>query len=195
VSVPDAHKLQVKVFVAGGASKLALETFIPVFHEWIKHHHLDELLIDVASYAHVVRGPGVALIGHEADYFIDEAEGRPGLLYSRKRQPPPPAERIPDAFRRALHAASLLEEEKSFAGNLRFRGDGFLFRINDRLLAPPGDATFAAVRPPLDALCGRLFAGAPYLLAPSSDPRQLFTVNITTEGNADLRTLLGRLGS
>ena len=45
-------------------------------------------MIDVANYAHVPKGPGVALIGHGTDYFIDEGEGRLGLLYNRKRGAP-----------------------------------------------------------------------------------------------------------
>jgi hypothetical protein len=191
--VSEAYKLQVKVFVAGGASKLPLETFIPVFHDWVKHHRLDELLIDVANYAHVPRGPGVALIGHQGDYFIDEADGRPGLLYNRKREPPPPAERIPDAFRRALRAAVLLESEKVFEGKLRFRGDELLFRINDRLLAPPTSATFTTLRPALDAVATRLFAGAPHQLTLVGGPKELFTVRLSTATQADAKTLLDRL--
>src|SRR5256885_7330020 len=106
----EAHKLQVKVF-AEGHPGLAPESFIPVFHGWIKHRLLPELMIDVANYAHVPKGPGVVLIGHACDYFMDEAEGRLGLLHSRKRSAPDAAERLGDAFRRALHAASLLEAD------------------------------------------------------------------------------------
>jgi hypothetical protein len=195
VTARDAHKLQVKVFTAGGASKLELAPFIPVFHDWIKHHRLPELLIDVANYAHVPRGPGVALIGHQGDYYIDEAEGRPGLLYGRKRQagPDQPDERLVDAFRRALQAAVLLEGDSGLAG-LRFRGDELLFRVNDRLLAPPGEDTFAAFRPALDALCSRLFAGAPHQLTLVGGPKELFSVRITSPGASDARTLLDRLG-
>jgi hypothetical protein len=188
-----SHKLQVKVFAASGED-IPLETFIPVFHDWIKHHRLPELLIDVANYAHVPRGPGVALIGNDGDYFIDETDGRRGLLYSRKREPPPPPQRLPDALRRALQAALLLESDPALGGKLRFRADELLFRINDRLLAPSTEPTFAAVRPALDDLAGKLFAGAPYELALASTPRQLFAVKITTAGKSDLRTLLDRLG-
>jgi hypothetical protein len=196
VTALDAHKLQVKVFVqvAAGASAPSLEPFIPVFHEWIKHHRLPELLIDVANYAHVPQGPGVALIGHQGDYYLDEAEGRPGLLYSRKREPPPPAERLADAFRRALHAAVLLEGEAAFGGKLRFRGDELLFRINDRLLAPAGEETFAAWRPGLEAIAGRLFAGAVHQVVLTGGPRELFTVRLTSAAPAQARMLLDRLG-
>jgi hypothetical protein len=186
----NAHKLQVKIFCEG--PRPPAETFIPVFHDWIKHHRLPELLVDVANYAHVPKGPGVALIGHEADYFIDDAEGRPGLLYSRKREAPAPGERVADAFRRVLHAAQLLEA--AFPGKLRFGTGELLFRINDRLAAPSGEATFAEVRPELDAVCAQLYRPAAHKLALAGGPKQLFSVRITGEGKPDLATLLGRIG-
>jgi hypothetical protein len=187
VSEVKAHKLQLKVFIDG---KPDLDAFIPVFHDWIKHHRLPDLLIDVASYAHVPKGPGIALIGHEGDYYVDESEGRAGLLYSRKRDAPAPEERLADLFRRALTAASLLEKEPALAG-LRFRTDEFLFRINDRLLAPASEATFAEVRPALDSISGKLFGE--YKLALAGTPKQLFSVRITTDGKNDLSSLLARL--
>jgi hypothetical protein len=188
----DAHKLQVKLFLDRPLAA-GIEPFIAVFHAWIKHRRLPELLIDVANYAHVPKGPGVALIGNDGDYFIDETDGRAGLLYSRKREAPPPGERLRDAFRRAINAALLLEQEQS-VGPLRFRSDELLFRINDRLLAPSNEGTFAALRPALDAFCTELFAGAGHQLSLASTPKQLFAVKITTEGKVDLPALLGRLG-
>jgi hypothetical protein len=184
-----ASKLQVKLFIDGDVPHA--DRFIPVFHDWIKHHKLPELLIDVANYAHVPKGPGVALIGNDGDYFIDDTDGRAGLLYSRKREAPVPEARIADAFRRALNAATLLE--KSFDGKLRFRTDELLFRINDRLKAPAGETTFTEVRPELDAHCTKLFAGT-HKLALVGGAKQLFSVKITTDGKADLATLLGRAG-
>jgi hypothetical protein len=188
----DAQKLQVKVFADG--TPPALEAFIPVFHEWIKHRRLgSELLVDVANYAHVPKGPGVGIVGHASDYFLDLTDGRAGLLYSRKRQAPAEGERLADAFGRAVNAAALLEKEAAFAGKLRFRTDELLFRINDRLGAPNTEETFAAVRPELDALCGKLF-GAGYKLSPAARPRELFAVKIATDGKLSLAALLDRLG-
>jgi hypothetical protein len=186
----NAHKLQVKVFFAG--ERPELEKFIPVLHDWIKHHKLPELLVDVANYAHVPQGPGVALIGHEADYYVDDTDGRSGLLYSRKREAPAETERLGDAFRRVLNAAAPLE--KAFEGKVKFRTDELLFRVNDRLRAPNTEATFAAVRPELDAFLGKLFTGAGVKLSLANGPKQLFAVKITTDGKADLATLLGRVG-
>jgi hypothetical protein len=195
----QAHKLQLKILadaevVAGGGAGVTPETFIPVLHGWIKNRVLAEMMIDVANYAHVPNGPGVVLIGHACDYFVDETGGRIGLLHSRKRSAPEPADRLADAFRRTLHAAALLEAEPALAGKLHFRANQLLFWINDRLAAPNTAATLAAVKPELDALCGRLFAGSFELTPAGGDPRGLFGVKIVSSDPADLTTLLGRLG-
>jgi hypothetical protein len=187
----NAGKLQLKLFFEG--ARPDLEKVIPVFHDWVKHHKLPELLIDVANYAHVPKGPGIALIGHESDYFVDDTDGRSGLLYSRKRDFPAAAERLPDAFRRLLTAARLLET--SFEGKVKLRTDELLFRINDRLAAPSSEATFASLRPELDQFCGKLFGGAGHKLALVGGPKQLFSVKITSDAKADLATLLGRVGA
>src|SRR5690349_17419664 len=129
----NAEKLQAKIFLESGSSGLTLEPLVPVFHGWIKNHRLNEVLVDVANYAHVPNGPGVGIIGHEANYFVDLTGSAPGLLYSRKRQAPPPDQRLEDAFRHAFHAAKMLEQEKALGGKLRFRTNEFLFRIHDRL--------------------------------------------------------------
>jgi hypothetical protein len=191
----QASKLQVKVYAAEHAG-LTAETFIPVLHGWIKNHALPELMIDVANYGHVPKGPGVVLIGHACDYGIDEGEGRFGLLHSRKRMAPEPAERVADAFRRALHAASLLEADPALAGKLRFRGDELAFRINDRLAAPNDDTTFAAVKGELGALAAKLFAGAPFEIGRAGGAKDLFGVRIVSRAGAGVSvgTLLARLG-
>src|SRR3984893_6792180 len=117
----DAQRLQLKIFVEpGSAGAIDREAFIPVFHRWIKERLLPELVIDVASYVHVPEGPGVVLIGHGSDYFMDRGEGRLGLLHSRKRAGPPPPDRLTDLARRTLHAATLLERDPAFSGGLRF---------------------------------------------------------------------------
>lgn len=190
----NAHKLQVKVFFDTGSPHVELETFIPVLHGWIKDKKLPELLIDVANYAHVPRGPGVVLIGHESDYYVDETAGRLGLLYSRKREAPAPAQRLKDAFSRAIHAALVLEKEPALAGKIRLRSDELLFRINDRLLAPSNEETFAALRPELEAFCAQLFGENKATLTFASTPKQLFSLHIANDGETPLAMLLDRLG-
>ena len=61
-----------KLFLADAAS-LDLEPLIPIFHSWITGGAFNEMLLDVADYRHVPSGPGVVVIGHEADYSVDNA--------------------------------------------------------------------------------------------------------------------------
>src|SRR5579862_2439466 len=125
----DTQKYQLKIFaLPESARAVELDAFTPVFHRWIKEHVLPELLVDVASYIHVPQAPGVVLIGHGSDYFMDESEGRLGLLHNRKRSGPPPASRLTDVARRTLHAALLLERDPALAGKMRFATNELLFR-------------------------------------------------------------------
>src|SRR5439155_914506 len=106
------------------------------------------------------KGPGVVLIGHDCDYFIDEGGGRPGLLHNRKRGSIAPEKRLEDLFRRTLHAAALLQSDPALNGaGLRFSPGEFLFRINDRLAAPKArglPAAHAAVTVVTPALTAEL---------------------------------------
>ena len=190
----DAQKLQLKIFATpDSAQAVELESFIGVFHRWIKEHVLPELVVDVANYAHVPEGPGVVLIGHGSDYFMDEGAGRLGLLHNRKRAGFPPAERLADLARRTLNAAALLEREPALSGKLRFATNELLFRINDRLAAPNSDATFASVKPELEELTRRIFGG-PVELTRLGGSKALFAVRVTAPTSLPLATLLERAG-
>src|ERR1051326_548704 len=94
---------------------------IPVFHRWIQDGACEEMLVDVADYQHVPEGPGVMLIAHEANYSLDQAEGRLGLLYNRKGVLDGDAQgNLRQACRAAWAACRRLEEEAPFRGRLRF---------------------------------------------------------------------------
>jgi hypothetical protein len=189
----DAAKLQLKIYATPDSARtLDRELCVPVFHRWIKQKTLPELTIDVASYSHVPNGPGIALIGHGSDYFMDEGEGRLGLLHNRKRAGFAPDARLEDLARRTLNAAALLEGDLSLTGKLKFATGELLFRINDRLAAPNTDATFAAVKPELEALGNKLFGGA-CVLARVGGAKELFAVRVTGE-SAPLAALLQRAG-
>ncbi|HET6282802.1 MAG TPA: hypothetical protein VFH73_17695 [Polyangia bacterium] len=190
----DAHKLQLKIFAEPAAgAELTLEPFIGIFHRWIKQRLLPELVIDVANYAHVPDGPGVVLIGHGSDYFIDRLDGRLGLLSSRKRAGLAPADRLTDLARRTFHAAALLEREPSLTGKLRFRPGELLFRLNDRLAAANTDAAFAALKPEIEALAKLLYAG-PFEITRVGGRKDLLSLRITSNAAVSLATLLERAG-
>lgn len=154
---------------------------------------LPELVIDVASYLHVPQGPGVVLIGHGTDYFMDEGEDRLGLLHSRKRSGPEAVRRLEDLARRTFHVASLLEKAPELDGKLRFSTRELILRVNDRLAAPSTDATFATLKPELDAFARRLFAG-PFDLTRVGGPKSLFAARITSAAPTSLDDLLLRAG-
>ena len=185
----QATKFQVKLYTRAG--EIELEKLIPVFHEWIRTKKIsDELLIDVADYAHVPQGPGVVLIGHQSDYYLDVADNRPGLLYSRKRGFEGDFQAgIDDAFQRALNACRLLEEESSLG--LEFATDEVLFRVQDRLAAPNADATYDAYKPALEQASTAFFGRAPSFERVGSEGEP-FAVRISTGANGSVADALAR---
>src|SRR5437879_9478234 len=89
---------------------LNLDAVITVFHSWIQDQVCEELLLDVADYRHVHHGPGVVLIGHEADYASDNTDGRLGIRYNRKAPlEGSNRERLANSLRSALAAAERLQ--------------------------------------------------------------------------------------
>jgi hypothetical protein len=86
-----------------------------------------------------------------------------------------------------------LEQDPTLAGKLRFRTKELLFRINDRLAAPSTDETFSALRPELEGLASRLFAG-PSEIGRTGDAKSLFSVRLAGAAELPLGTLLANLG-
>lgn len=173
----NTQKFQVKLFAK--SPSIELDKLIPIFHRWIRENVIgDELLIDVADYAHVPQGPGVVLIGHQSDYYVDVAEDRPGLLYSRKRGFDGDLQAcVSDAFSRALTACELLEKESTLG--VEFEKTEVLFRAQDRLHAPNEDATLETLRPALLAATAKHF-GEGAKLERLGTEREPFTVRIQT---------------
>lgn len=196
----DSCKYEVKLFLQD-ASGLGLEEFVPVFHRWIQTQWLDEVLVDVADYRHVHHGPGVVLVSHGAQYAIDMAAGRMGLLYSRRRESstsrgttPGTAARLAAVLGAALTAAQRLEADDSLQGRLRFRGDTWLLRLNDRLY-PATPEAFDSVRRHLRPLLPTLYPGCDVAVEPVVGPDTRLAACIQAPDAPDVTTLLGRLGA
>jgi hypothetical protein len=144
---------------ADDPASIDLERYIGLFHGWIQDRRLDGVPIDVADYAHVPDGPGVMLIGHEADRSLDLGEGRPGVLYQRKREPEGSLEdRVAAAIEAADAIAGDLEDDPDASG-VRFGRDEILLRVTDRLNAPNDDATLEALLPPIEGALARVRPG------------------------------------
>ena len=182
----NIQHINVKFFIENPES-VNLADYSAVFNTWIQKHALEELLIDVADYLHVHNGPGLILIGHEADYSLDNRAGRLGLLYNRKGQlEGTTQEKLAQAVRAALTAAQLLEKENG----LKFNGQEVQVIINDRLLTPNKAETFAALEPELKTFFDKLYNDTEYTITNNVDPRERFTVNVKAANPFDVETLL-----
>ena len=170
--------VNVKLLVQG-LGEADLEPLIPVFHNWIENQNGDELLIDVADYRHVHGGPGIVLIGHEANYSVDNTGNRWGIRYNRKAiLDGSNQDRLKQAVRAALMACQRLESEPRLGGKLRLDGREIELFINDRLAAPNDAETRAAADPEFQQFFRKLFRGKEYSISYTGEPRALFTANV-----------------
>ena len=175
---------------------LDLDPLIPVFHGWIQGQGWDELLLDVADYRHVYAGPGVILIGHEANYSVDNDGNRAGVRYNRKAAVEGSnQDRLRQAATAALKACQRLEADPRLDESLRFNGQGIEISINDRLLAPNTAETREAFQPDLLPFLAKLFAGGGYSLTYQDGPRDLFSVSVNSSGSFSVEDLLQNLSS
>ena len=173
---------------------------IPVFHEWVGAQAHETLLVDVADYRHVPGGPGVVLIGHEADYALDC--GAPGLALRYRRKAALPggnADRLAQALRATLQAAERLAAEPALAGRIAFALHGLRLVVNDRLLAPNTARTAAALLPELEDWVTGARGHEEFSLVWDSEPRHRFGVTLYTTRPtvlpAVLLAVLARLGA
>ena len=186
----DLQHVNVKIYVEGDLS-VDCERFIEVFHRWIQEQALDELLIDVADYRHVPAGPGVVLIGYEADYGMDNAGNRFGLLYNRKAPLDGSNEdRFGQAFRSAANACQMLEAEFAESGPLKFSRQEFELFINDRAIAPNTPETFQACKEDLESFLSNLLGHSEFTLEQHTDPRSRFGVTVTVAKPFELSAFL-----
>jgi hypothetical protein len=166
----SVQHINVKVFVADPAA-VNIGNAVRVFHQWIKNTVCPEMLIDVAEYRHVPAGPGILLIGLEANYSFDERENRLGLLYNRKAALDGTFQsRLAQAHQAALAACDRLEKEMPIA----FDRQSLEVFVNDRLLAPNRDETWQSLKPELE----KYFAGS--TIERHGEPRDLFRVSVKT---------------
>ncbi len=187
------NRVSVKYFVTD-PGVVDLDAFIPVYHNWIQKHAVEGLLIDVADYKHVRQGPGIILIGHEGDYGMDLAEGRPGLMYTRKRQIPNDlGELLRLTFRLALTASKLLASEPAFKSKLKFSTAEAEVVFQDRLRVPNRPETFDEIRETLQTVVNEIYGDTGAKLERvQNDPRQCLTVKIVAP-EAPITSLVERL--
>lgn len=156
-----------------------LDPMIPVFHSWIQEQGFAELLLDVADYRHVQAGPGVLLIGHEADYSMDNTDNRLGVRYNRKAiLGGTNQERLAQAVIAVLTAAKRIQEDRRLKGKCYFNGQDIEIFVNDRALAPNTSPTREALQTEFQAFGAELFGENEYSMSFGDDPRRLLAVSL-----------------
>ncbi|MEW6751452.1 MAG: hypothetical protein AB1505_10820 [Candidatus Latescibacterota bacterium] len=188
----DLHRVNVKLLLADPTS-LAPEEAHRIFGTWIPQT-TDEVLVDVAGYTHVPRGPATVLVGHEAHYVLDDSDGRRGLVYARKQPLPGDlTERLRAVLLAALRACWRLEQEPSLEGRVHFRGDEVVITANDRLRAPNTDEGSAALLPAARAVLTALFGGLPFTVGREPDTRRRLALHARSGTPASTLELLRNL--
>ncbi|MDE0200523.1 MAG: hypothetical protein OXK78_20115 [Caldilineaceae bacterium] len=195
------HRLSVKFFFE--ELSIDVEDFIPVFHRWIREDVVpNELLLDVADYKHIVDGPALLLVGHEADYVVDLTDARPGLMYVRKRDAGSDlSEALGTTLSQALNGVKLTESDVELKGKLKLRTDAATIVLLDRLNyanAANGDgagSAAAAAQTQLSDNLAAIFGDDATVTRVANDPREPLTFELSAPSAPDIDSLLSQLGS
>lgn len=189
----ELQHINVKLLLENRES-LGLDAVVNVFHSWIQEQVYEELLLDVADYRHVHHGPGIVLIGHEADYAVDNTDGRWGIRYNRKAPiTGSNQDRLAQAVGATLIAAKRLQQDTRLDGRCNFNGRDIELIINDRQVAPNTHETRQASEPELRSFFDPLFGEGSYKLEFETSARKLFGVRIRSEQRVTISDLLQNL--
>ncbi|MBE7440040.1 MAG: hypothetical protein HS115_16425 [Spirochaetales bacterium] len=179
---------QLKIFFKDQAP--AMETFVPFFHKWIQESYTPELLLDVADYSHIEKGPGVLLIGHDHFYSVDTGLGRrSGFLTQRRTEVQAgPEAALRSILKAALQAALLVEQHLQ----LSFDASEFLLVVNDRLLGPNTPAGFTSLQN-LCAAALKDFPGGLECRQVAADSRQRLSAQLSASAPQTIALMLAAL--
>ncbi len=186
----ELQHVNIKIF-AEDRERVEQEKFTPIFQQWIQDQVCEELLIDVADYLHVDAGPGIVLVGHEADYSMDDSDHRLGLRYNHKAVlPGSNSDRFKQALKSAILACRRLEAAPLMKGRLKFNRQEIVLFINDRALAPNTEATWKEHRGEIENFFKPLLENNKFDLEHDADPRVRFGVQLTTAKPMDFEKIL-----
>ncbi|HEY1686519.1 MAG TPA: hypothetical protein VGG19_17280 [Tepidisphaeraceae bacterium] len=184
----NPYRIAIKFFLA---APIDLEKLIPIWHRWIQEQGISgHLLIDVARYEHVSDGPRLVLVGHEANISYDDTDGRPGLIYQRKRPMEGEfGERLSRVLAATIEACSKLESEAELGA--KFKTDELELKILDKLEAPNEPGTLKQLEPVIQNVLEKVF-GAKSKLEQHVDTVRPFEVRAKFGESASMMDLLDR---
>ena len=165
------QKLDIKLYLTLAAGLTQDEVWtrlIAVFGRW--RHDEGEELVDLQDYAHVPNGPGIVLVSKRWVLSIDWSGGQPGVLLSTRRQLEGTlSERFVQATRLLLEKSLRLLAEEELKDVVKPRCGELSIAVNDRVLFPDADAADAELRPEVEKLVTKLYAGASCEIERASD--------------------------
>jgi len=190
----ELQHINVKLFL-DSSPNLDLWDIVPVFHSWIQAQSREELLIDVADYRHVPGGPGIVLIGHDADYSLDICENRLGIRYNRKTiVSGTNRDRLSQSLGMALKACEKLEADPRLNGQIRFGRREIKVFVNDRLLVPNLPSSYESVESEIKDFFADLLNGLGIAIHREEKPENFFGLTAKTSREFEVYGLLKKLG-
>jgi len=91
------------------------------------------------------------------------------------------------SFDAAVAACGRLEQEPAFVGKLKFDSGDCEFSINDRMLAPNGEATYLALKPEFERFLAEVWGADSYSIERRGEDRELFQVGVRKLGRRPAR--------
>jgi hypothetical protein len=196
----DLQRIQVKLLSNAPAS-LDLNPFIEIFGRWRADRNHPAGWVDLADYAHVPRGPGIVLVGFNANFSFDmtaDSNGTgetPGILYfTKKGLSGSHLERIAASLRSCLDLSKRLVAEREFPKNIQLRANELEIRFPDRLLTPNTAAIHKELRPPVERALDGLFGSGGYALTLHQNEDEAPGYSVRAHNPSTLESLSERLG-
>lgn len=171
-----------------------LEPLISILHDWISNQDLEEILIDVADYRHVPDGPGIILIGHQANISLTEDNRCITLCYNRKiATKGTNEERFRQAVRGALIVCEKLELDERLTGKMNFECQEIEILINDRIFVSNKKKFYQILDPKFKRLFDIIFEKNEYSISHFEDPRKVYSIKIKTPSPLNKKKILQAL--
>ncbi len=163
-----------------------LEPAIGMFHRFIQRGLVEGLILDVADYRHVPRGPGVILVGHDVDYGVNAA----GLTVTRKRTSDHISVALRETLRMGLGALDTIDDDGAL--DAAFSRARMTISTPDRRLGPSSEVT-QQLGEAITPIINELYGDPEILAGTIDDQRTAPSVRVHADG-AEARQALDALG-
>ncbi|MEQ8279665.1 MAG: hypothetical protein RMA76_04875 [Deltaproteobacteria bacterium] len=157
-------------------SVVDLGALVAVLGDRVANADGDEALVDVVSYAHVPRGPGLLLVGADVHYAVTDGPAASVARIQRRPWALSPRQRLLEAVDRTRALAEHISADPRSPAGFALRTDELEIGIHDRLHAPPNPETFARAAPFVEAVLSERYASV--VVTPAGVDGGPFTVRV-----------------